>query len=38
MEKKRKIDKIKQQTEIEKMKEGELIEDTDLLKQVYKIL
>lgn len=38
LEKKRQINKIKQEMEIEKMKEGELIEDMDLLKQVYKIL
>lgn len=37
LEKKRQINKIKQEMDIEKMKEGELIEDMDLLKQVYKI-
>ena len=37
LEKKRQINKIKQEMDIEKMKEGELIEDMDLLKQVYKV-
>lgn len=38
LEKKRQINKIKQDMEKEKLKEGELIEDMDLMKQVIKIL
>lgn len=38
MEKIRGINKIKQGMEMEKMKEGEFIEDMDILKQVYKIV
>lgn len=37
IEKRRKINIIKHEMDIDKMKEGELIEDMDLLKQVFKI-
>jgi hypothetical protein len=38
MNKQREIRKIKQEMDLEKLKEGEMIEEMDLIKQVYKIL
>ena len=38
LEKKRQINKIKQDMEKQKLKEGELIEDMDLMKQVIRIM
>ena len=38
MNKQREIRKIKQEMEVEQMKEGDMIEEMDLIKQVYKIL
>lgn len=38
LNKQREIRKIKQEMDVEKMKEGEMIEEMDLIKQVYKIL